>query len=114
VEKNFLDAVKPSPAAWAERELSGTMTDRVFGLLGQPDFKTDRKLPQLKYLHRTMKDADLFFIFNESRESISFTPSFGVKGEKQIWDAATGNIASFKGSSLSLGPWETKFILIKR
>ena len=114
VEKNFMNAVKPSSLTWAERELSGKMTEKLFGSLGSPDFKIDKKLPQVKYLHRTWKDADLFFIFNESQENICCNATFGMKGKKQLWDASTGMISAYKGTELTLAPRETKFIIIKK
>jgi hypothetical protein len=113
VEKSFLEAVKPGDLSWAAHDESGKINDKILQLLPPPDFKIDKILPQVKYLHRTLKDADLYFIFNESREQVSFNASFGKKGRKQIWDAATGEISKLKGSAISLGPWETKFIIIK-
>ncbi len=113
VEKSFLSAVKPPDLKWAEHEESGNLTARVFEFLPPPDFKIDKILPQVKYLHRKWKDADLYFIFNESRANLTFNVAFGEKGKKQIWDAMSGKISSFKGSALSMGPWETKFIIIK-
>jgi len=113
VEKNFLKAVKPGDLSWAPHDESGKINDKILQLLPPPDFKIDNTLPQLKYLHRTWKDADLYFIFNESKEPVSFNASFGEKGKKQTWDAVTGAISKFKVSAISLGPWETKFIIIK-
>ena len=113
VEKNFLEAVKPGDLSWATHDESGKINDKILQLLPPPDFKIDKTLPQVKYLHRTLKDADLYFIFNESKETVSFNASFGEKGKKQTWDAATGEVLKFKGSAVSLGPWETKFIIIK-
>ncbi len=112
-EKSFLNAVKPSDLSWAAHEETGKFSLHFYELLPPPDLKTDRMLPQVKYLHRKWKDADLYFIFNESRENVSFNASFGVKGKKQIWDALTGKISSYKGPGFELGPWETKFIIIK-
>jgi hypothetical protein len=114
VEKNFMNAVKPAELSWAYHEGSGKLTASSFELLPPPDLKIDKTLPQVKYVHREWKDADLYFIFNEVKEPVFFNVYFSLKGNKQIWDAASGKISAFKGSSLSLGPWETKFILIKK
>jgi hypothetical protein len=112
VGKNFMEAKNPGDLPWALHEASGKITDRIFELLPS-DIKIGKPLPQVKYLHRKWKDADLYFIFNESKESLSFDIEFSKKGKKQIWDATTGEISSFKGSGLILGPWETKFVIIK-
>jgi hypothetical protein len=113
VEKSFLYAVKPFDLKWAVREELAKLSSHFFELLPPPDLKIDKMLPQVKYIHRKWKDADLYFIFNESKETVSFNIAFREKGKKQIWDAATGKISSSRGSFLSLGPWETKFVIIK-
>ena len=109
VEKSFLEAVKPGDLSWSAQDTNKT----ILQLLPAPDFKIDKSLPQIKYLHRKLKDADLYFIFNESRESLSFKAEFNVKGKSELWDASTGMILKFKGPEITLGPWETKFIMIK-
>jgi hypothetical protein len=86
----------------------------VFEALPEPDLKTDKTVPQLKYLHREWKDADLYFIFNEGKEPQSLNISFPGKSRKLIWDATTGQILKMKGSSFSFEPWETKFVIIKK
>lgn len=113
VNKNFINASNLPDIPWALQVNAGTNSDVFLDIIQQSDFKPDKTLPQVKYLHRTWKDADLYFIFNESKEPVSFTASFGEKGKKQTWDAATGEILKFKGSAISLGPWETKFVIIK-
>jgi hypothetical protein len=114
VEKNFLTSSKPADLTWAMHEESGKMTPSVFEALPSPDLKTDKFVPQLKYLHREWKDADLYFLFNESKEQQSLNLTFSGKGKKQLWDATTGQILKLKGSSFSFDPWETKFIIIKK
>lgn len=114
VNENFITASKLTDIPWAIQVDAATNSDVFLDLLLPADFKTDKTLPQVKCLHRVCKDAGLYFIFNESRKTVSFNISFEEKGKKQIWDAATGNILKFKGSALTLGPWETKFIIIKK
>lgn len=109
VIKDFRSASLPGDLSWAMK----TSVAEMLKLLPASDFSTGTPLPQIKYLHRKWKDADLYFIFNEKKEAVTFTPSFGTKGKKEVWDAFTGEISPFKGSSLTLGPWESKFILIK-
>jgi len=113
VNENFISASNLQDIPWALQVNAATNSDVFLDLLPQADFKTDKPLPQIKYLHRIWKDADLYFIFNESRESVEFNATFNVKGKREIWDAGTGVISKFKGSHIFLGPWETKFIIIK-
>jgi hypothetical protein len=114
VDKSFVTAAKPSDLIWAVHEETGKLTSAVFEALPEPDLKTDKTVPQLKYLHREWKDADLYFIFNEGKEPQSLNISFPGKSKKQIWDATTGEILKMKGSSFSFEPWETKFVIISR
>ncbi len=114
VEKSFLNAINTNALDWALNESSGNLTDRVIEAMKVPDLKIDKYLPQVKYIHRVLKDADLYFIFNESKEEVSFNVSFSEKGKQQIWDATSGKISSLKGSEFSLGPWETRFVVIEK
>jgi hypothetical protein len=45
------------------------------------------------WTHRTMPGMEIYFLTNQSSQTINFTPSFRVKGMKpQLWDAVTGEI----------------------
>jgi|WetSurMetagenome_2_1015567.scaffolds.fasta_scaffold00047_65 hypothetical protein len=114
VDKNFMSAVNPGNLSWAVLEETGNLARRLDNLLPPSDFKIDKVLPQVKYLHRKWKDADLYFIFNESKEPVSFNMTFTDNGKKEIWDANTAKITSFKGSLMSLKPWDSSFIIIKK
>jgi hypothetical protein len=114
VDKSFLDATKTGDITWAIHEESGKVTPGVIEALPAPDFKIDKIITQVKYLHRTLEDADLYFIFNESKEPQSFNISLQGKGRSQVWNAVTGRITTLKGTSISLGPWETKFIIKRK
>jgi len=68
VDKTFLNA-KDTPdlsfATWIEP--SGDITARVIAELPKPDVKLDAAFPRLTYTHRSWRDADLYFFFNESK-----------------------------------------------
>lgn len=122
-EKSFLNAVKTDELKWAIHELSGKLTAGILEALPTPDLKIDKIYPQVKYLHRTLKDADLYFIFNESKESVSFNVSLSGNGKANIWDAASGQILPLKSivsrkgrtnTQLKLKGWETRFIIIRK
>lgn len=56
----------------------------------QPDFKTEIEQPIL-WIHKTMKDTDIYFITNQSDEKITFDASFRVTGlQPELWDATKG------------------------
>jgi len=114
VGKNFLNAGQTGDLTWAIQDETAELTPRIIKLLPPPDIRIDRSLPELKYLHRTWKDADLYFLFNEGKNQISFNIDLPGKGKSRIWNASTGKISTFRGTAVSLDPWETIFITKKR
>jgi hypothetical protein len=70
---------------------------------------------------RHLKDANVFFFFNESAQPISHSVTLKATGKVESWDAATGTVSPItatpgKGSitlKLDLKPYETKLITIK-
>jgi hypothetical protein len=113
IEQSFLNDREPGDLSWAINEESGILTPRILETLPPPDFKIDKSIPELKYLHRSWKNADLYFIFNESEKPVYFNIYIPGKGKYQTWNATTGQITAFKGPAISFDPWETKF-LVKR
>ncbi len=122
-EKNFRDAMKPRDLSWAKQVPSGKITEEILRSLPVPDIKIDKFCPEFKYTLRKLKDADLYFFFNEGKEKQSL--KITVKGETkpQIWNALTGQIVDLQNVvngkkvltfPLSIEPWETKFIFIGR
>lgn len=121
VEKTFLNASGPSDLSWAIREPSGELTPIVMESLPQPDVKFVQPCPFVKYVHRQLNDADLYFFFNESLEKQAFNAILAGSGHVQKWDAMTGEIEILTGINqdkrvmqlnLELEPYETKFIII--
>jgi hypothetical protein len=83
--------------------------------------KIDKSCPDIKYLHRKLKDAELYFLFNEGKEKQSFNITLEGKGKPQVWDAMTGEVSNLQNVvigkdtqtfPLVFEPWETKFIVI--
>jgi hypothetical protein len=120
--KSISTAKKTGDLSWASVELSGNITSDVLKMLPAPDLKTSEPCISLKYLHRKLKDADLYFIFNESTEAQTRVLTLSGTGRPEVWDAMTGTIASVKNESqeknrvkltVTLEPWETKFIIIR-
>jgi hypothetical protein len=72
-------------------------------------------------MHRSWRDADLYFFFNESGEKQSRTALMAGRGRAQLWDAASGRIEALAGAPAANGslqvplvfePYESKFIVI--
>ncbi|UCH13831.1 MAG: DUF1028 domain-containing protein, partial [Bacteroidales bacterium] len=121
VDKTFLSASAPEDLSWAIKEFSGELTPRVMEALPQPDVQLDRFCPYVKVTHRRLRDADLYFFFNESTENQLIDVSLAGSGQARVWDAMTGKIEAISSTSLDNGlvrlnlklePYHTKFIII--
>jgi hypothetical protein len=121
--KNFLEASKAEIPAWAKLEPTGKITPGVLDFMPNPDVKTDIPCPALKYTHRKLKDAELYFFFNEGEEKQPVKISLYGNGKAAIWDATTGEVSTIQNVvigkdtqtvPLIFEPWETKFVVISR
>jgi hypothetical protein len=125
MDKNFLTATGPADISWAVFEPASEITPKVLAALPAPDVATDQETTWLKYNHRRMKDADLYFFFNEGDQPLSLKTTVlnsGTARQAQNWDATTGKIESWDGATfasgkttlpLELQPWGTKIVVIK-
>ena len=68
MDKNFLTATGPANVRWARLEPKAEISDQVLAALPEPDVATDQATLWLKYNHRRMKDADVYFFFNEGEQ----------------------------------------------
>jgi len=121
VDRTFLHAEGPPDLSFATIEPTGDITPRVVAALPLPDVKLDTACPPIKYNHRSYKDGDVYFFFNESDQPQSRTATLAGTGQVQVWDAATGKIQPLEGVGkasgsvavpLSLAGYETRFIVI--
>lgn len=88
-----------------------------------PDFKINGKEPVL-YIHRSTPGEDIYFISNQGEKSISFSPTFRVRGRQpEFWDPVTGTIRilpEFSQTSagttiaLKLEPLQSAFIVFRK
>ena len=121
VDKTFRDATAPDDLSWAVKERSGKLTTDILYALPEPDVKLDSTCSEIKYVHRKLADADLYFFFNESTKQHVRNVTLAGKGQTQEWDAMNGIIRKIDASSsdtghikflLELEPYETKFIVV--
>jgi len=122
VDRTFMH---PEPGAadlsFATLEPSPEITARVLAALPPPDVKLDTACPTVKYMHRNLKDGEVYFFFNESNQTQSRTATLAGAGQVQVWDATRGTIHPLAGVAkaagsvavpLTLGPQEARFIVI--
>jgi hypothetical protein len=117
----FLNADGPADISWAVHESSGELTARVFESFPEPDILMSQPHPAVKGIHRKLRDADLYFFFNEDPETQSCEISLQGSGEVQSWNAMTGTI-ELMGSellnsgmvrvTLELKPYATRCIVV--
>ena len=102
-------------------EPSGDITPRVLAALPKPDVKLDAEFPRLTYAHRSWRDAEMYFFFNESNKAESRVATIAGRGQAQAWDLATGEIHPISGATaegdsvrfpLVLGPYEAKLVVV--
>jgi hypothetical protein len=122
VDKTFLDAKDVPDLSFATLiEPAGDITPRVIAALPKPDVKLDAEFPRLTYTHRSWRDAELYYFFNESNKAESRMAIIAGRGQAQVWDLGTGQIHAISGATaegdavrfaLVLGPYEAKVIVV--
>lgn len=111
-------------AMWKERNvLSGKSMEEALQFL---QLARDVSLvgKDVLYAHRTTKDADYYFLTNQTDKRVNISPAFRVKGKQpELWDAVTGNVRdlpsfTFSGNSttvpLQLEAYESAFIVFRK
>jgi hypothetical protein len=124
VDRTFLHPEAGAPdLSFATIEPTSEITDRIVAALPPPDVKLDTSCPPIKYIHRALKDGDMYFFFNESNETQSSTASLSATGHAQIWDATSGTIRPLEGVTeaansvtvpLTLTNYEARIIVFKK
>ena len=124
MDKNFLTATGPADISWATLEPAPEITPQVLAALPAPDVATGQATTWLKYNHRRLKDADLYFFFNEGDQPLSLKTTVANSGtakQAQQWDTTSGKIAPWGGATfargkttlpLELQPWGAKLVVI--
>jgi hypothetical protein len=124
VDKTFMSAAKdaaPDLSFATLIEPSGDITERVVAALPKPDVVLDTAWQRLTYTHRSWRDAEMYFFFNEGSQEQSRTATIAGRGQPQVWDLATGEIHPISGATaeddsvrfpLVLGPYEAKMIVV--
>jgi hypothetical protein len=122
VDKTFLNAKGPPDLSFATLiEPSGEITPRVLAALPKPDVALDRAWQRLTYTHRSWRDGDMYFFFNESDKRESRMATIAGHGQAQVWNLGAGQIhalpdATAEGDSvrfpLVLEPYEAKVIVV--
>jgi len=87
----------------------------------------DCKLPEdlsIHYGHRTLGNAEIYFVSNQTAETKTINPEFRVKGmQPELWEATTGYIRNLPAYDqqenttsvpLKLEPYESVFVVFRK
>lgn len=119
---NFLKAETSDDMNWAAKADWTNLQSSFFNQLPH-DVKLNKSAPEIKYLHRKWKNADLYFFFNEGKEPQELDVTLGGTGKPIYWNAETGRtetISNVKKQGtqtivpVKFGGYESKFIVIAR
>ena len=122
IERTFLKPAAGAPdLSFAVLEPAAEITARVVQALPKPDVALDRPCPPIRYNHRSLADAEVYFFFNEGNQRESRTAVLAGGGQPQVWDAGAGTVHPMTGATvgsgavtvpLSLEPFESKVIVL--
>jgi len=123
-DKSFLHAGGPPDLGFATLEPTPEITDRVIAALPPPDVKLDTPCPSIQYVHRSLKDGEVYFLFNESKETQTRTVTLAGGGRAEVWDAASGKISPLDSDTkagagsvtvpLTLAGQEARLIVLRK
>jgi hypothetical protein len=86
----------------------------VLGRLLNPDMALSRKTPEIGFIHRKLRDGDLYFVANTSNHSAQASAKFRQASKyAESWDGFTGGVTRIKNPEkieLSLQPYESRLI----
>ena len=122
VGRTFRDAAAlHDDLSWAVREPSGELGSRVLAALPEPDVTLSPAAPAVKYLHRSLLDAEVYLFFNESDRELRVNARLSGRAAPEFWDAASGHISAVRGWArdgasvrldVDLQPYESRFVVL--
>ena len=121
VDRTFLNAGGAPDLSFATLEPTAEITARVVAALPPPDVKLDSACATVKYMHRSLKNGEVYCFFNESNQPQTRTATLSGTGQVQVWDANTGKIQPMAGVAkadgsvavpLTLASYEARLIVI--
>lgn len=106
---------------FAQTESCCEVTPSVLLGLPQPDLMLDQPAKRFTYVHRSLEDSEVYFLFNEGNEAVTRNITFKGTGTVQKWDALSATISDLtpvktgEGTctlTMTLEPWETVLLVI--
>ena len=90
-----------------------------------PDLQSECEEDHFMYIHKTIGEDEVYFLFNQEPDTISTRFLFRVEGKSaEIWDPESGAVCSAREQApsgdgrtclpLTFQPYQTKFVVFKR
>lgn len=112
----------PSAPAHFVRDENGRLGTTLAGLL-QPDMLLSPAVPEIGFIHRRVREAEIYFVANTSNARQNVDAIFRVEdAQVESWDPMTGSITaaqssagtSRRGVKLDLEPYESRILVFSR
>jgi hypothetical protein len=105
-------------------EPSGQLENDVLAALPEPDLELHPATRDVKCLHRSLADAEVFFLFNEGQQQVETLARLRARGTPEFWDPLTGERtfpfwsseenSEYLQMPLLFEPLESKLIVVRR
>lgn len=103
----------------------GCSLEEVFASLSmRPDCRIEGQNTDVRFIHRTTEQGDIYFLSNQQERKVVFEAAFRTEdGAPELWDALTGVVRRLPGFSrqdgvttvpLKLDPYGSAFIVFDR
>ena len=103
----------------------GCSLEEVFASLSmRPDCRIEGQNTDVRFIHRTTEQGDIYFLSNQQERKVVFEAAFRTEdGAPELWDALTGVVRRLPGFSrqdgvttvpLELDPYGSAFIVFDR
>ena len=89
----------------------------------QPDFTVSDPMLPVLFIHLTTEDGEVYFVSNQTEETISFDANFRVKGmQPELWDPETSEVrylpqhkalTAVTAIPMTMAPLESAFIVFR-
>lgn len=121
IGQTFLHAEPVGDLSWATLEPSGEVTPAVLAALPKSDVAFDAPCADVKVMHRTWKNAEVYFFFNESDKPQKVSATLAGSGNIQQWNAENATMTAAAGATsqggsthlpLDLEGYGARFIVI--
>jgi alpha-L-rhamnosidase len=113
---------QPPTAPPTVQAVPEAIAQAVRATVPSPDIALDKPDSALRIMHRRLKDADVYLLFNEGPDDSTHALTLRGNAKRvEIWDPQTGNISPLNSKSskgaidiqIKLNPYETKVLVTR-